>query len=103
MKQELTDAELNNDVRQIVLSDLGYDGQLKLRDSKACIIGLDGLEPLIAPKLIGMGIGQLRIVDRDIVSRSDLQEKLVEETCTRDPQRNFIISPKERIDITLGQ
>ena len=75
MKQELTDAELNTYARQIVLSDIGYDGQLKLRNSTACIIGLGGLGSLIAPKLVGMGVGQLRIVDRDIVSRSDLHRQ----------------------------
>ena len=75
MKQELTDAELNVYSRQIVLADIGYDGQLKLRNAKACIIGLGGLGSLIAPKLVGMGIGELRIVDRDIVSRSDLHRQ----------------------------
>ena len=75
MKQELTDTELNIYARQIVLSDIGYDGQLKLRNSTACIVGLGGLGSLIAPKLVGMGIGNLRIVDRDIVSRSDLHRQ----------------------------
>lgn len=75
MIQELTDEQLNTYARQIVLSNIGYDGQLKLRNSKACIVGLGGLGSLIAPKLVGMGIGQLRIVDRDIVSRSDLHRQ----------------------------
>ena len=75
MKQELTDAELETYSRQIALEDIDYDGQLKLRNGKACIIGLGGLGSLIAPKLVGMGIGYLRIVDRDIVSRSDLHRQ----------------------------
>ena len=75
MRQELTDKELNTYARQVVLSDIGYDGQLKLRNSTACLIGLGGLGSLIAPKLVGMGIGQLRIVDRDIVFRSDLHRQ----------------------------
>jgi len=75
MKKELTDAELNTYARQIVLADIGYDGQLKLRNATVCIIGLGGLGSLIATKLTGMGIGQLRIVDRDIVSRSDLHRQ----------------------------
>ena len=75
MKQELSDAELNTYARQIVLSDIGYDGQLKLRNATACIVGLGGLGSLIAPALVGMGIGQLRLVDRDIVSRSDLHRQ----------------------------
>ncbi len=75
MKQELSDAELETYARQIALEDIGYDGQLKLRNAKACIIGLGGLGSLIALKLVGMGIGYLRIVDRDIVSRSDLHRQ----------------------------
>jgi molybdopterin-synthase adenylyltransferase len=75
VKQELSDAELNTYARQIVLSDIGYDGQLKLRNATACIVGLGGLGSLIAPTLVGMGIGQLRLVDRDIVSRSNLHRQ----------------------------
>ena len=75
MKLELSDSELNTYARQIVLADIGYDGQLKLRNAKACIIGLGGLGSQIAPRLVGMGIGQLHIVDRDIVSRSDLHRQ----------------------------
>ena len=43
MRQELSDAELEKYSRQIVLDDIGYKGQLKLRNAKACIIGLGGL------------------------------------------------------------
>ncbi|UCH06683.1 MAG: ThiF family adenylyltransferase [Deltaproteobacteria bacterium] len=75
MRQELTDTELETYSRQIVFGDIGYDGQLKLRNARACIIGLGGLGTMIAPKLVGMGIGYLRLVDRDIVSRSDLHRQ----------------------------
>jgi molybdopterin/thiamine biosynthesis adenylyltransferase len=75
MKKELSDAELETYARQIVLADIGYEGQLKLRNARACIVGLGGLGTCIALKLVGMGIGYLRIVDRDIVSRSDLHRQ----------------------------
>jgi len=77
MKQHLTDVELETYARQIVLEDIGYNGQLKLRNAKACIIGMGGLGTVIALKLVGMGIGYLRIVDRDIVSRSDLHRQYI--------------------------
>jgi adenylyltransferase/sulfurtransferase len=77
MRQHLTDVELETYARQIVLEDIGYNGQLKLRNAKACIIGMGGLGTLIALKLVGMGIGYLRIVDRDIVSRSDLHRQYI--------------------------
>jgi molybdopterin/thiamine biosynthesis adenylyltransferase len=75
MIETLSDIELETYGRQIALSDIDYDGQLKLRNAKACIIGLGGLGSLIAPKLVGMGIGYLRLVDRDVVSRSDLHRQ----------------------------
>ncbi|MBW1997000.1 MAG: HesA/MoeB/ThiF family protein [Deltaproteobacteria bacterium] len=75
MKKELSDAELETYARQIVLEDIGYDGQLRLRNARACIIGMGGLGTLISLKMVGMGIGYLRMVDRDIVSRSDLHRQ----------------------------
>jgi molybdopterin/thiamine biosynthesis adenylyltransferase len=75
MGDELSDAELEKYARQIVLEGIGYEGQLKLRNAKACVIGMGGLGTLIALKLVGMGIGYLRMVDRDIVSRSDLHRQ----------------------------
>ncbi len=75
MPRALTEKELETYSRQIVLADIGYDGQLKLGHSKACLIGVGGLGSPIATQLVGMGIGHLRIVDRDIVSRSDLHRQ----------------------------
>ncbi|NQU13872.1 MAG: HesA/MoeB/ThiF family protein [Desulfobacteraceae bacterium] len=75
MRKELSDTELETYGRQIALDEIDYDGQLSLRNGKACLIGLGGLGTPIALKLVGMGIGHLRIVDRDIVSRSDLHRQ----------------------------
>jgi adenylyltransferase/sulfurtransferase len=75
MPKKLTDKELETYSRQIVLADIGYDGQLKLRNAKTCLIGVGGLGSPTATQLVGMGIGYLRIVDRDIVSRSDLHRQ----------------------------
>ena len=75
MHKELTDEELYTYSRQIVLADIGYDGQLALRNAKVCLIGVGGLGSPIALKLVGMGVGTLRFVDRDIVSRTDLHRQ----------------------------
>jgi len=80
MRNELTDQELDTYSRQIVLADIGYDGQLKLRNAKVCLIGVGGLGSPVALKLVGMGIGHLRFVDRDIVSRSDLHRQHLYDT-----------------------
>jgi len=75
MYKELTDEELETYSRQIVLADIGYDGQLKLKNARVCLVGVGGLGSPVALKLVGMGIGFLRVVDRDIVSRSDLHRQ----------------------------
>jgi adenylyltransferase/sulfurtransferase len=78
--KELTDEELETYSRQIVLADIGYDGQLKLRNAKVCLVGVGGLGSPVALKLVGMGIGYLRFIDRDIVSRSDLHRQHLYDT-----------------------
>jgi molybdopterin/thiamine biosynthesis adenylyltransferase len=80
MKSGLSDSELETYARQIVLKDIGCDGQLRLRNSTACVLGLGGLGSKIALQLVGMGIGHLRIVDRDIVSRVDLHRQYLYDT-----------------------
>lgn len=87
MKNELSDRELETYSRQIVLADIGYDGQVKLRNARVCLIGVGGLGAPVALKLAGMGIGYLRIVDRDIVSRSDLHRQyLYDAQCVGQPK-----------------
>jgi molybdopterin/thiamine biosynthesis adenylyltransferase len=71
----LNDRELERYSRQIVLNQIGYKGQLKLKKSKVCVIGLGGLGIPISIRLATMGVGHIRIVDRDVVSLSDLHRQ----------------------------
>ena len=75
MIHELSDTDLETYSRQVVLADIGYEGQLRLRNAKVCLVGVGGLGCPTALKLAGMGVGYLRLVDRDIVSRSDLHRQ----------------------------
>jgi len=72
---ELSDDELEFYSRQIVLPDIGYNGQLKLKKAKICIAGLGGLGSPAALQLAAMGVGHLRLVDRDVVELSNLQRQ----------------------------
>lgn len=80
VKTDLTDDELETYARQIVLADIGYEGQLRLQNASACLVGLGGLGSPAAMALAGMGVGRLRLVDRDIVSRSDLHRQYLYDT-----------------------
>ncbi len=70
-----TDEEKERYSRQIVLDEIGYKGQIKLREGKVCIIGVGGLGSPIAQQLTAMGVGTLRIIDRDVIEISNLHRQ----------------------------
>jgi molybdopterin/thiamine biosynthesis adenylyltransferase len=72
---ELSDEELEYYSRQIVLADMGYNAQLKLKNSRACLVGVGGLGSPAAMQLAAMGVGYLRIVDRDVVELINLHRQ----------------------------
>ena len=74
-QESLSDSESRFYSRQIMLDEVGYKGQLKLKKSKACIVGLGGLGSTIATELAAMGVGHLRLVDFDVVEESNLQRQ----------------------------
>lgn len=72
-----TDEELERYSRQLVLPYIGREGQVKLKNSRVCIIGVGGLGWLTALQLGAMGVGYLKLIDRDIVELSNLQRQLI--------------------------
>lgn len=72
---ELSEADLDRYSRQVMLEEIGYTGQLKLRDAKVCVVGVGGLGNPIVSRLVAMGIGTMRIVDRDFIERSNLHRQ----------------------------
>jgi len=54
-----------------------YEGQLKLLNSKALIIGLGGLGSPVALYLAAAGVGTLTLVDFDDVEASNLQRQII--------------------------
>ncbi|MEK0370264.1 MAG: ThiF family adenylyltransferase, partial [Nitrosopumilus sp.] len=73
--EELSSKELDRFSRQIMLDEIGYQGQLKLKNAKVCVVGTGGLGNPITTKLVAMGIGTLRIVDRDVIELSNLHRQ----------------------------
>lgn len=61
--------------RQILFSGIGTDGQRRLIQSRALIIGCGALGSAHAESLARAGVGKLRIVDRDFVEASNLQRQ----------------------------
>lgn len=66
--------------RQIILSQFGSEGQAKLADAKVLVVGAGGLGCPVLIYLAAAGVGQLGIVDQDVVSLSNLQRQVLYKT-----------------------
>lgn len=70
-------ADFSRYSRQVVLREVGVNGQQLLRDSSALVIGLGGLGSAASLYLAGAGIGRLLIADRDRVEPANLQRQVL--------------------------
>jgi len=72
---ELTNEDMQRFSRQIMLEEIGFVGMEKLRDAKVCVVGVGGIGNPIVSQLAAMGVGKLKIVDRDVVEISNLHRQ----------------------------
>lgn len=63
--------------RQIMLGEIGTDGQRRLCGASVLIVGVGGLGSAAATYLAGAGIGRIGIADPDVVSLSNLQRQVL--------------------------
>jgi molybdopterin/thiamine biosynthesis adenylyltransferase len=73
----LTEEEKERYQRQIVLKSIGNEGQKRLKKSHVAIVGIGGLGSISALYLASMGVGFLRIIDKDSVDVSNLQRQIL--------------------------
>ena len=73
----MNDLETKRYSRQIILDNIGIDGQKKLLNSKILIIGFGGLGTGVGMFLTRMGVGHLGIIDNDVVDISNLQRQIL--------------------------
>lgn len=76
---ELSDQELLRYSRQIMLPKFDVAGQLALKNAHVLVIGMGGLGSPVALYLAAAGVGQLSIIDHDVVDTSNLQRQVIHE------------------------
>ena len=76
MGQSVTDDELLRYSRHILLDEIGIEGQQRIRDARALVIGAGGLGSPVALYLGSAGIGRLTLVDDDVVDLTNLQRQV---------------------------
>lgn len=70
-------ADLLRYERQIILPEIGEEGQKRLAKSRVLIVGAGGLGSPVALYLAGAGVGTIGLIDDDVVCVSNLQRQVL--------------------------
>jgi adenylyltransferase/sulfurtransferase len=76
----LTLEEIERYKRQLVLKEIGGEGQQKLKASRVLVVGAGGLGSPLMLYLAAAGVGEIGIIDDDRVSLDNLQRQIVHDT-----------------------
>ncbi|NCT82068.1 MAG: molybdopterin-synthase adenylyltransferase MoeB [Comamonadaceae bacterium] len=72
----MTDDDLLRYSRHLLLDEIGIEGQQRLLDANALVIGAGGLGSPVALYLASAGVGHITLVDHDTVSLTNLQRQI---------------------------
>ncbi|MGH6867124.1 MAG: HesA/MoeB/ThiF family protein [Methyloceanibacter sp.] len=76
----LTPDEIERYRRQLVLKEIGGEGQQRLKAARVLVVGAGGLGSPLILYLAAAGIGTIGIIDDDRVSLNNLQRQIVHDT-----------------------
>src|SRR6056300_1163956 len=74
MKNSLKKSEIERFSRQIILKDIGSAGQEKIKKAKI-VVGAGGLGCPVAEFLTRAGVGEIGIIDNDVVDISNIHRQ----------------------------
>ena len=78
----LSNEEIARYSRHLILPEVGYEGQQKLKAAKVLCVGTGGLGAPLSLYLAAAGVGTLGLVDFDTVDASNLQRQVIHSTAT---------------------
>ncbi|MFP4438123.1 MAG: molybdopterin-synthase adenylyltransferase MoeB [Chloroflexaceae bacterium] len=78
----LSNEEIRRYSRHLIMPEVGMEGQRRLKQGSALLIGTGGLGSPLALYLAAAGVGHIGLVDFDVVDESNLQRQVVHGTST---------------------
>jgi adenylyltransferase/sulfurtransferase len=79
---ELSHEEILRYSRHLLIPEVGLEGQRKLKQASALVIGTGGLGSPVSLYLAAAGVGRIGLVDYDVVDSSNLQRQVVHGSST---------------------
>jgi adenylyltransferase/sulfurtransferase len=95
---ELTHSEFQRYSRQLLLPEVGLQGQERLKASAILIVGAGGLGSPVAIYLAAAGVGRIGLVDHDVVEFNNLQRQIIHGT-SRVGERKVLSARDRMLDI----
>jgi adenylyltransferase/sulfurtransferase len=79
---KLSNEEIARYSRHLILPEVGYEGQQKLKAARVLCVGTGGLGAPLAMYLTAAGVGTIGLVDFDTVDESNLQRQIIHSQST---------------------
>lgn len=75
--KKLSEAELDRYSRHIVMHEVGGPGQMALKRARVLVVGAGGLGAPVLQYLAAVGVGEIWVIDDDVVDASNLQRQVI--------------------------
>lgn len=77
---QLSNKEVTRYGRHLIMPEVGVEGQEKLKAAKVLMVGAGGLGSPSALYLAASGVGEMTVIDPDVVDVSNLQRQILHDT-----------------------